>query len=62
MFLLRLQWQRPLHGKASSVVVFVWARPRFLVGLLPWRRNASLAGGFAGRLFFSVLLPCLVVT
>ena len=22
----------------------------FFVGLLPWRRNASLAGGFAGRL------------
>ena len=28
---------------------FVWVRPRFLVGLLSWRRNASLAGGFAGR-------------
>ena len=61
MFLLRLQWQRPLYAKASSVIVFVWARPRFFVGLLPWRRNASLAGGFAGRLVF-VLLPCLVVT
>ena len=34
----------------------VWARPRFLVGLLPWRRNASLAGGFAGRLVLVVAL------
>ena len=34
----------------------VVARPRFLVGLLPWRRNASLAGGFAGRLVFVVAL------
>ena len=33
---------------------FVWARPRFLVGLLYWRRNASLAGGFAGRPVFVV--------
>ena len=39
--------------------VFGWARPRFLVVLLDWRRNANLAGGFAGRL---VLVFCLVVT
>ena len=37
--------------KGIKCVVFVWAWPRFLVGLLPWRRNASLAGGFAGRCF-----------
>ena len=32
------------------MVVFFWAWPRFCVALLLWRRNASLAGGFAGRL------------
>ena len=30
-------------------VLFCWARPRFLVVLLDLRRNANLAGGFAGR-------------
>ena len=30
--------------------VLVWARPCFLVVLLSLRRNANLAGGFAGRL------------
>ena len=44
--------------------VFVWARPRFLVVLLDLRRNANLAGGFAGRLalvvcFVFVYLICL---
>ena len=33
----------------------VWARPRFLVVLFFLRRNANLAGGFAGRL---VLVGC----
>ena len=37
------------YGK-SFVGVFCWAWPRLLVALLLWRRNASLAGGFAGRL------------
>ena len=44
--------------------VFGWARPRFLVVLLDLRRNADLAGGFAGRLvvvvrFVYVYLICL---
>ena len=30
-------------------ILFCWARPRFLVVLLDLRRNANLAGGFAGR-------------
>ena len=34
----------------SFVVVFVGPGPVRLVALLLWRRNASLAGGFAGRL------------
>ena len=57
MFLDCLQWLRPLYEKASSVGVFGWARPRFLVVLLDLRRNANLAGGFAGRL---VLVVCFV--
>ena len=45
-------------------VFFGWARPRFLVVLLDLRRNANLAGGFAGRLvlvvrFVFVYLICL---
>ena len=51
MFLWMLQWQMPLYLRANHVWVFCWAWPRFfLLFLLVWRRNASLAGGFAGRL------------
>ena len=35
-------------------VLFCWARPRFLVVLLDLRRNANLAGGFAGRRVLAV--------
>ena len=42
--------------EASSVVVCGWARPRFFVVLLDWRRNANLAGGFAARLVLFFLL------
>ena len=38
--------------------VFVWARPRFLGVLLDLRRNANLAGGFAGRLVLVVCFVC----
>ena len=37
------------YGK-SIVGVFVGPGPVRLAALLLWRRNASLAGGFAGRL------------
>ena len=42
------------------MVVCGWARLRFFVVLLDWRRNANLAGGFAGRLV--LLFVCVVVT
>ena len=38
--------------------VFVWALPRLLVVLLDLRRNANLAGGFAGRLVLVVVFVC----
>ena len=43
--------QMPLCLKANHVwVLLLGPAPFFLVVLLLWRRNASLAGGFAGRL------------
>ena len=38
-----------IYGKSFVLGVFVGLGPFRLVALLLWRRNASLAGGFAGR-------------
>ena len=65
MFLIVMQWIcHCVQWQIDSVGVFVWALAPFfgfcfgfccLLRFLRWR-NASLAGGFAGRRFF-----CLVV-
>ena len=43
-------------------VCFCWALPRFFVVLLLFlRRNADLAGGFAGRWFCAVWVFCVMI-
>ena len=51
MFLIWIQWPLSLYLTANQLwVFFVGPGPVRLAALLLWRRNASLAGGFAGRL------------
>ena len=65
MFLLCLQWLKAIVRKGIKCGCFlVGPGPVFLVVLLDLRRNANLAGGFAGRLvlvvrFVYVYLICL---
>ena len=61
MFLTLIQRLMSLYLTANHLwVFFVGPGPVRLVALLLWRRNASLAGGFAGRPFV-ILRFCVLI-